>query len=74
MIKDLDTKSRIIDILSLSKSVPVVQRCLCTTFTRNKVETFRVLALRAPIGAEPERWQVVALAKYFRSVIAFISS
>ena len=28
MIKDLDTKSRIIDILSLSKSTPVVQRCI----------------------------------------------
>ena len=30
MIIDLVTKSRIIDILSLSKSIPVVQRCIST--------------------------------------------
>jgi len=30
MILDLDTKSRIIDILSLSKSIPLVQRCIST--------------------------------------------
>ena len=30
MIIDLVTKSRIIDILSLSKSIPVVQRCIRT--------------------------------------------
>jgi hypothetical protein len=30
MIIDLDTNSRIIDILSLSKSIPVVQRCIST--------------------------------------------
>jgi hypothetical protein len=30
MIIDLDTKSRIIDMLSLSKSIPVVQRCIST--------------------------------------------
>ena len=30
MIIDLGTKSRIIDILSLSKSIPVVHRCIST--------------------------------------------
>ena len=41
MILDLGTKSRIIDILSLSKSIPVVQRCISaleSALTTNCIE------------------------------------